>query len=1137
MSSNYQQLISKLDGFVRKYYKNMLVKGAIYTTALLLSFYLIFALAEHFGRFGPALRTLLFYSYLTATIAVVARFVAIPLMKLYRIGEIISHEEAARIIGTHFVNVQDKLLNILQLKNASESQQHSELIEAAINQKVSELKPVPFATAINISGNRKYLKFAIMPLSCIIIILFAAPSILTDSTKRILKHDEKFEKPAPFTFVIENKNLNAIQQEDFELKVKVEGDEMPEKAYIRMGDAEFLLNKNDISHFSYTFKNIQQNIKFNLTADGFSSKEFELVLEKKPVILSFNIDLNYPDYTGKADEQIENTGDITVPAGTRAKWIFKTKHTDVIKILRQINNRDSVIVLKSDNGTFSYSSTLLKSFAYTISVSNDKVNADSVGYSINVIPDEYPAISVIEQKDSTSAKRLYYMGEVKDDYGFSGLSFNYRYTNRDENAVAGSGKQLSAEMKSVSVPVNKSAVQDKFYYYWDLNTMQINPGDELEYYFEITDNDVINGGKSTRSQRMVFKAPTLTEVAKNTEKNNDQIKNDLEKSINKARKLQKDLKDAQKKMLDKKNLNWEDKKTFENLMEQQKQLQKEVENIKQENQKNINQQNEFSTPDEKLLEKQEELQKLFESLMNDEMKKMFEEMEKLLQQMDKNKMQEAMDKMKLDNKDLEKELDRTLELFKKMELEQKMEQAINQLQELSKKQDDLRKETENNKKQSAEQQQKLEQKQEELNKQFDDLKKDLKNIEEKNNELQDKMNLENTEKKQEDIKEQMQKSSEDLKDKKNQKASKSQKEAAQKMDQLAKQMDQMMQQAQQESNEEDYDALRQILDNLVQLSFEQEDLMKSIKGVNVNNPQYVKQIQQQKKIKDDAKMIEDSLLALSKRNPSISSVVNKEISSINDNMEKAIEYMAERQTAPAAGKQQYVMTSVNNLALILSETLQQMQQQNSQSKQAGMGSCKKPGAKGNPQPNFSNMKKMQQQLADQLKKMKDGMKNPGGQKPGEKGGNMSQELAKMAAQQEALRQQLQKAMQQMESGKESGGSKGNAQMLREIAKKMEETETDIYNKRITQETLKRQQEILTRLLEAEKADKEREQDDKRQSNESKIDNFSNPNQFLEYNKLKQREAELLKTVPPSLTQFYKNKVNEYFNNVNEQSAK
>ena len=82
-------------------------------------------------------------------------------------------------------------------------------------------------------------------------------------------------------------------------------------------------------------------------------------------------------------------------------------------------------------------------------------------------------------------------------------------------------------------------------------------------------------------------------------------------------------------------------------------------------------------------------------------------------------------------------------------------------------------------------------------------------------------------------------------------------------------------------------------------------------------------------------------------------------------------------------------------------------------------------------------------------------------------------------------------------------------------------------------TLKRQQEILTRLLEAEKSEQEREQDEKRQSNEAKSVNFSNPNLFKEYNMLKQREAELLRTVPPNLTQFYKNKVSEYLNNVSD----
>jgi hypothetical protein len=109
-------------------------------------------------------------------------------------------------------------------------------------------------------------------------------------------------------------------------------------------------------------------------------------------------------------------------------------------------------------------------------------------------------------------------------------------------------------------------------------------------------------------------------------------------------------------------------------------------------------------------------------------------------------------------------------------------------------------------------------------------------------------------------------------------------------------------------------------------------------------------------------------------------------------------------------------------------------------------------------------------------------------------------------------------------GKGAGG-------MGKLADKMEETETDLVNKILSQETIKRQEEILTRLLESEKADKERELDEKRQSNEAKSENKRNQNQFLEYNRLKQKETELLKTVPPSLSPFYKEKVNLYFNNI------
>ena len=102
--------------------------------------------------------------------------------------------------------------------------------------------------------------------------------------------------------------------------------------------------------------------------------------------------------------------------------------------------------------------------------------------------------------------------------------------------------------------------------------------------------------------------------------------------------------------------------------------------------------------------------------------------------------------------------------------------------------------------------------------------------------------------------------------------------------------------------------------------------------------------------------------------------------------------------------------------------------------------------------------------------------------------------------------------------------------MKNTMKEMEETETELVNKMITQETIKRQQEILTKLLDYEKAEKEREQDNKRESKEGKNEANRNQNQFLEYNKQKQKEAELLKTLPPSLAPYYKNKVNVYFNN-------
>ena len=297
-------------------------------------------------------------------------------------------------------------------------------------------------------------------------------------------------------------------------------------------------------------------------------------------------------------------------------------------------------------------------------------------------------------------------------------------------------------------------------------------------------------------------------------------------------------------------------------------------------------------------------------------------------------------------------------------------------------------------------------------------------------------------------------------------------------------------------------------------------------------------------------IIEDSLLALSKRVPEISSFINKEVTKLNDNLEKSVNGFGVRNFMEIRTRQQYAMTHANNLAVMLSEVLNQMQQQNQQakSKQGKKGKGKpKPGqGQGNKPLSMSQIKKMQEELNKQLRegmnkqgeqgKPKDqGGQKPGGEKQGEQpggqqqGGMGSEGFARMAAQQMAIRQQLQKMMQQMDAKQKEGV--GGSKMLDEMKRMMEQTEKELFNKKLTTEMLQRQQDILTRLLESEKAERKQEQEQKREAEQAKEKPKASPPAFDLYLEQKNKEKELLETIPTDMQPYYKAKTIEYFNKV------
>ena len=150
--SSFKHIQNKLESFIRKYYLNDLIKGTILFFAVGLLYLLATLFIEYMLWLDETGRTILFWLFVIVELALLVKFLVLPLAQLLKLKRGIDYKEASRIIGNHFAEVDDKLLNVLQLK---EDSKESELLLASIEQKSQELTPIPFKLAINFKQNTK----------------------------------------------------------------------------------------------------------------------------------------------------------------------------------------------------------------------------------------------------------------------------------------------------------------------------------------------------------------------------------------------------------------------------------------------------------------------------------------------------------------------------------------------------------------------------------------------------------------------------------------------------------------------------------------------------------------------------------------------------------------------------------------------------------------------------------------------------------------------------------------------------------------------------------------------------------------------------------------------------------------------
>lgn len=1123
-----KSILQSLDAFIRKYYKNLLIKGVLYSVALLVTLFLIVVVLEHFGYFSSLVRGILFWAYLISALFVLGRFVASPLLKMFKLGSHLSYEAAARIIGRHFPEVDDKLLNLLQLHQLADSQE-SDLLQASIEQKTRQLRPIPFLQAIDLRANRKYLKYALPPLAVVLLILVAAPSFMSQPARRLINYNTYYEKPAPFRFVVENESLDISQQEDFQLNVAIEGEAVPSEAFINIEGSIYRMQQVDKSHYTYLFKNVHQSRRFSLQAAGVSSEEYLLNVFPRPSVVNFRVTLSYPSYTGRQVETLENEGDFTIPEGTVVKWQFQTQDAEAFYF-------DTTQLTVNDNGRVSKSLRVMASMDYGFFVTNHHIaKIDTLRYSVSVVPDAVPMIAVMELTDSTMPDRIFFHGRIKDDYGFSRLEFKVvRYNQADPTA-----KDTSV----TRIAISKETSQE-FDFMVNANELNLMPGDHLQYYFEVWDNDGVHGSKSSKSQQFDLEIPSEKELEHILDRNASNAMNQAETSMSDLKKLQQDINDLMKKLVDNKELSWQDKKDLQELSKKQREVKDMLQKMQEQLKENNRLEQKYREQNEQIIEKQKELDRLFNEVMTDEMKEMMKEIDKLLQETDKKKVQEQLEHLKHNNEDLEKQLDQNLELMKRLEMEKKVESAIQKAEKLAEKQRELSQQTEQAKPKDKES---LQQKQQQLNEDFDALKKEIEKIQKDYKSIDKDIDFKVNKEREQHIDQLQDEASKQLDKGHNKEASKQQKEAADEMDKLSEELAQEQMDMEQDDLAEDSEMIRRLLKNLITLSFNQESLITKANNTYIQDPNYQSIIKEQNKIKADFRNVEDSLSAVAKRQVKVASAITKEVSNVNNNVATSLKslldfnqsFYGNSKNGNATRSMQYAMTSFNNLSLILAESLDKMQQQMRQNQQQKKnGSCKKKSGKtksncsnpGSGKPSAKSMKQMQDELNKQMESLKKQLDKQGNKPNGRRQigqqGSMSEQFAKMAAQQEMIRRMMQEYGQELKQQDASNGKL--AREIDEMMRQMEQTETDLVNKTITQQTIRRQQQIMTRMLQHEKAEMEREKEERRESHEAKDMYQPSPADLEKFRKLNQKNVDMFPSTPPSLTPYYKSKVDDYF---------
>jgi hypothetical protein len=945
-----------------------------------------------------------------------------------------------------------------------------ELVKEVIHQAVQQLSGLQ---ARSIFLDRRHLKLVPVAAGGLVLLLAVAlvnPHIVTQAGRRVVSPGEVSAAPRVPNLLARPGNVTVLAGSDvtvsgldlgrsgapLSVSFNLSGDFWKtESATLVPGASE---GPDAFDHHDYTFQDIRNTTSYYFEADGRRSEQYTITVVHEPILTDVRVTLTPPAYTGEAPTTLtDNAGNVQALEGTKVN--VQARSNNPIRAASVQFDEQPAKAVRHHGHDIEFGFSALADGHYKVLLEDSLgfATRDPLAYTIEVFQDHAPGVELLEPGEDTEMPRTQEidLGFVaQDDYGVARATLHYRRNGEGDFLATPVGLGEQKGRKEIAVA-----------HRWNLSDVTLFPGNSIEYFVEVADNNVVTGPGVARSKTYRITMPTIGQLYDTVREDQQQRDEQLETAIEDSRALSEQLEKLSREYVKTEKMDWAQKKEFDKALETQKGVQQKIDEAKKSLDETLQKLSENEMTSQQIGQKLEEIRDLMEQINSEELKKYMEQLRQAMEKLTPEEMKQALENLQLNTEEMLQRLERTANLLKQLQKEQRMEELVRTSQDLMEKQGDLNEETEKASGKDSRQMSELAKRQEELAKQAQQMQSDTERLAKEMDDKQVQQDLQQMSQEmqsREGPQQNMEKASQQLSQQQKSQAQQEQQEALRKMTGLFKRLGQTQMSMGQNQGRKMAMDLQKYAKQTLELSFRQEQLaaqMKEAAGATDGPaPQTTQSLTgRQASYLEATEKVANQLMAMASQSLAIPQSLIQAMGEAINRMESSVMMMAQDKSYMSTTHASNAVESLNEATIEMLRTAQ---------------SCQSSGGGGGQQA----MQMLQQMIPQQQDIIRE-----------------TQQMMQLRMTEEALRQQRQAELERL-----AGQQRSLAEVAKQIQESMKQEREGLgkldravqdmeavtealRSGELNDDLVNKEQRILSRLLDAERSVNTRDYEKKRES--------------------------------------------------------